>query len=395
MNSSNDISRQLYPFQSRYLKARANHSGGRRTRRDEHTGQMTRTVTNGSNDHKERAVSRTRKPSMREVAQHAGVAMSTVSRVISSHPDVSPDMRERVLRSVRELEYKPDFLAQSLRRGETRSIGFTLTDISNPVIAEIEHGAEEALRNAGYSMLVMNSENTPALDVDNIRFLRSRRVDGLILMPSSERKKATIDVLAELDIPIVVIDRDLPRRLRASAVLTDHRAGVAAAVRHLLDLGHRRIGLISWPLDVRPGRERLAGLRDAYHERGLPDTSVHVVGFSSDDGEKATAALLDLPDAPTAIVVVTSKLLIGCLRALVKRGVRPGDDLALISSDDTPLAELFNPPIAIIVRDNFAIGRVAAELLLRRLNGHDEPETVVLPTTFVPRASCGPPRLSP
>jgi len=355
---------------------------------------MTRTSMSVANGYKERGASQARKPSMRAVAQHAGVAMSTVSRVISSHPDVSAGMRERVLRSVRELGYEPDFLAQSLRRGETRSIGFAVSDISNPVIAEIEHGAEEALRNAGYSMLVMNSENTPARDADNIRFLQSRRVDGLILMPAGERKKAMLGVLAGLEAPIVVIDRDLPRRLRASAVLSDHRAGVAAAGGRLLDLGHRRIGLISWPLDVRPGRERLAGLRDAYQARGLPDTSVHVVGFSPHDGELATAALLDSVDAPTALIAVTNKLLVGCLRALVKRGVRPGHDLALVSSDDVPLTELFSPPIAIIARDNFATGRVAAELLLRRLDGQDEPETVLLPTTFVPRASCSPPRLT-
>jgi len=332
-----------------------------------------------------------RKPSMRQVAAHAGVAMSTVSRVISSHPDVSPLIRERVLQSVRELGYEPDFLAQSPRCGATRSVGFALSDISNPVIAQMEHGAEEALRSAGYSMLVMNSENNPSLDGVHVRFLQSRRVDGLMLLLASECKKTTLDTLVSLDIPIVVIDRDLPKRLRASAVLTDHRPGMAAAAGRLLDLGHRRIALVSWPLDLRPGRERLAGLRAAYQSRGLPDTSIHVVGFLPEQGEEATGAVLDGPDAPTALIAGTNQLLIGCLRALVKRGLRPGADLALVACDDVPLAELFTPPIAIIARDNFATGRIAAELLLRRINGQDEPATIVLPTTFVPRASCGPP----
>jgi LacI family transcriptional regulator len=336
------------------------------------------------------AVHAGRKPSMRQVAELAGVGVSTVSRVISNHPDVSQKMRERVLLAVQELGYEPDFLAQSLRRGATRSIGFALSDITNPVVAQIIHGAEEALRNAGYSLLVMDSERNPALDTEHIHFLHSRHVDGLILLATSERRRATIDALLARDTPVVVIDRDFPKRLRASAVLTDHQSGMAAAAGHLLDLGHRRIGLLSWPLDLRPGRERLAGLRKAYKMRGLPDTSIPipVTGFSAEEGVGATQRLLDLPERPTAIIAGSNQLLIGCLRTLAKNRLRPGIDLALVTYDDIPLAELFTPPLAVIARDNIATGRVAVELLLRRINGHDKPETVILETQFVPRASC-------
>jgi LacI family transcriptional regulator len=329
---------------------------------------------------------------MREVAKEAGVAMSTVSRVISGHPDVSPEMRDRVQQVVAQLGYEPHFLAQSLRRGATFSIGFTLSDIANPVIAQYARGAEMVLRQAGYSMMVMNAENDPALDYAHIRFLQSRRVDGLLLLLASERKRATLDMLAKLQVPLVVIDRDLPKRLRASAVLCDHRAGMAAAVEYLLDLGHRRIALVSWPLDLRPGRERLAGLQEAFTARGLPDTSIQVLGpFTAEEGEQATAALLDSADPPTALIAGTNQLLVGCLRALTKRGLRPGEDLSLVTCDDIPLAELFTPSISTITRDNIAVGRTAAELLLHRLHGRADPETVVLPTTFVPGASCRPP----
>lgn len=334
-----------------------------------------------------------RKPSMRQVAEHAGVAMSTVSRVVSGHPDVSPRMRRRVLLAVQGLGYEPDFLAQSLRRGATLSVGFAISDIANPVIAQMARGAEEALRKAGYSMLLMNSENDPLLEAAHIRFLHSRRVDGMILSVISERKKPTLDALARAEMPLVVIDRDLPKRLRASAVLLNHRHGMAAAAGHLLDLGHRYIGLVSWPLDLRPGRERLAGIRDAYATRGLPDTSMHVAGaLTMEQGEVATGQLLDDENAPTAIIAGANQLLIGCLRAMIKRGIRPGVDLALATCDDLPLAELYAPPIAAVTRDNIAIGRIAAELLLRRLSGHAEPETVILETAFVSRPSCGPPR---
>jgi len=332
-----------------------------------------------------------KRPSMKQVAEYADVGVSTVSRVVSNHPDVSPQMRKRVLLAVQELGYEPDFLAQSLRRGATSSIGFALSDITNPVVAHIVHGAEEVLRNKGYSLLIMDSENNPALDTEHIRFLHSRHVDGLILLATNERRKATIDALLARKIPIVVIDRDFPRRLRASAVLSNHREGMAAAVGHLLDLGHRRIGFVVWPLHLRPGRERLAGLRDAFSTRGLPDTSIPIFGLSTEDGEAATYELLDSPELPTAIIAGSNQLLIGCLRALAKRRLRPGIDMAFVTCDDVPLAELFTPPLAVIARDNAATGRIAAQLLMHRLNGSDEPETVTLETHFVPRASCCPP----
>lgn len=343
-------------------------------------------------ENKEQRTNTGKRPSMRQVADRAGVGVSTVSRVISNHPDVSLKVRERVLLAVRELGYKPDFLAQSLRRGATQSIGFVLSDITNPVVAAIIHGAEEALRNAGYSLLIMDSERNPVLDSEHIHFLQSRHVDGLIFLATSERRKTTIEALTAHNIPVVVIDRDLPKRLHASVVLTDHQSGMAAAAGHLLDLGHRRIGLVTWPLDLRPGRERLVGLRRAYVERNLPDTSIPVTGFTTEQGEAATLELLDVPEKPTAIIAGSNQLLIGCLRAFVKRRLRPGIDIAFVTCDDIPLAELFTPPIAVIQRDNVATGRTAVELLLRRINGREKPETVILETIFQARASCCPPR---
>jgi LacI family transcriptional regulator len=337
-------------------------------------------------------VSAARNPSMREVAKAAGVAMSSVSRVISGHPDVSAEMRVRVQQVVEELGFEPHFLAQSLRRGATFSVGFSLSDIANPVIAQFARGAEAVLRDAGYSMLVMNAENDPALDFAHVRFLQSRRVDGLLLLLASERKRATNDALAKLQMPLVIIDRDLPKRLSASSILCDHRTGMAAAVEHLLELGHRRIALLSWPLDLRPGRERLAGLQQAFAARKLADTSIPVLGlFTAEATEKAAGELLDSANPPTALIAGTNQLLIGALRAIASRGLRVGTDLSVVTCDDIPLAELFTPPIATITRDNILIGRTAAELLLHRMNGRTEPETVTMETTFVPRASCAPP----
>jgi LacI family transcriptional regulator len=301
-------------------------------------------------------------------------------------------MRQRVLRAVEDLHYKPDFLAQSLRTGATRSVGLSLSDISNPVVAEIARGAEDVLRENGYSMLVMNSDNDPSRDEEHIRVLASRRVDGLILSVANERKRGTIDALTQLDIPVVILDRDLPRRVRASAVHSNHRSGMEAAVGYLLDMGHRRIGLLSWPLELRPGRERLAGLKAAYAARNLHDESTVVPGLmSADEAEVATDDLLDANNPPTAVIAGSNQIFIGCLRALHRRGTRVGLDISLVTCDNVPLAELHSPPVATIARDNIETGRRAAELLLRRLTGETEPEVSIEETIFIPRASCASP----
>jgi LacI family transcriptional regulator len=329
-----------------------------------------------------------RRANMREVADLAGVAMSSVSRVLSGHPDVSADMRKRVVDAVAQLGYEPDFLAQSLRRGATLSVGFVVGDISNPLMADIASGAEAVLRRSGYSMLVMNSENDPALDAAHVRFFQSRRVDGMILSLASERKKQTLDLLAQRESAVVVIDRDIPARLGASAVLSDHRAGMDQAMAHLLDRGHRRIALVTGSLVTRPARERLNGMRDAIAGRQLTDETTYLAeSFSTEHGDAATEALLARDPRPTAIIAGGNQLLIGCLRALRRHDVRPGRDIALVTCDDVPLTELYDPPVASISRDSVELGRVAAELLLRRLDRASTPETITLPTHFVARAS--------
>jgi LacI family transcriptional regulator, galactose operon repressor len=335
---------------------------------------------------------------MQEVARRAKVAASSVSRVLSGHPDVSPAMRERVLSAVVELGYQPDFLAQSLRRGASLSIAFIVADISNPLLASIALGAEKVLRSAGYSMLLTNSGSDPELDVAHIRLFLHRRVDGLILSLASERRKAIVDLLADSQVPTVVVDRQLPARARASAVFSDHRTGMLAAANALLDLGHRKIGLVSAPLDILAGRMRLAALREAVAARGLPEDAVMVVAgpFTHEHGRAGTMALLDSPHgAPTALIAGSNQLLSGCLEALQARQLRPGTDVAVIACDDTPLARLYQPPIATITRDTVALGHAAAVLLLRRLRpslpGDADPATVVLDTEFVERASCCPP----
>jgi LacI family transcriptional regulator len=326
---------------------------------------------------------------MREVAQLAGVAMSSVSRVLSGHPDVSAAMQARVLAAVAELGYQPDLLAQSLRRQETMTIGFAVGDISNPLFAQIVATAESHLRGAGYSMLLTNSEASGDLDATHIGLLAQRRVDGIILSLSDERNPETLAALERLDVPVVLLDRDVDVP-GAVHVYTDHRRGMRQAVAHLLDLGHRNIAMISGQA-MRPVRERRAALEACYAERGLPETYTLVDGtFSVDFGARAAGELLSLDDPPTAIIAGGNQLMLGSLRVLHSRGLTLGRDVSFVGCDDIPIGELYEPPIAVVRRDTTAIGRSAAELMLALLGDAESVDDVTLPTEFVARASCGP-----
>jgi LacI family transcriptional regulator len=329
---------------------------------------------------------------MREVADRAQVAMSSVSRVLSEHPDVSTAMRERVLAAVEELGYRPDLLAQGLRRGATHSVGFLVGDIGNPLLAEMVKGAERRLREEGYSLLLSNSERDVELEAEYVRLFSQRRVDGVILSLASETAPATLEALDDLEAPAVLLDRDVAGDHRASLVLTDHRAGMGAAVGHLLDLGHREIGLIAGA-ELRPTRERIAGARDAFAERGIGEGLRIVTGdFTSDHGERGTVELLDRPVPVTALVAGGGQILIGILRTLQRRDLRFPADVSLVTCDDTEITTVLHPPIGAVSRDSLAAGRAAADLLLRRLGPDDSgPETVMLGTRFLARSSCAPP----
>lgn len=329
-----------------------------------------------------------RRPNLRDVAQLAGVAVSSASRVLSDHPDVSPRMRRKVMAAVEQLGYEPDFLAQSLRSGATFSVGFVVRDISSPLLAEIALGAETTLRGGGYYMLVLNSEGDPARDAGHIRLLERRRVDGLLISLADESNPDAIAALQELSVPAVLIDREVGS-LDASAVLADHDAGMQAVVSHLAGLGHRRIGLAAGPLAVRPGRDGAAAFRAACRGFGV-EPLVETGPFSAEHGHAAAGRMLDAELPPTALIAGSNQIFPGVLTVLRERGLTVPTQISLVTFDDLPLLGLLQPPVDVVRRGPQQFGTIAANLLLQRLRGGD-PETVVVPTTFEQRGSSAPP----
>lgn len=330
------------------------------------------------------------RPGMKEVADRAGVAISSVSRVLSGHRDVSAVMRNRVLDAVAALGYEPDILAQSMRTGETMTIGFIVSDISNPLISEIALGAETVLREAGYAMIVVNSMNEPRMELEHISLMNRRRTDGLLLSLADENYATLPGTLDRLSVPVVLVDRHLKGLDPVQMVHSDHRAGMDEALERLHSLGHRSIALINGSLAVRPSRERANAVRRFGKAHSDVQCSVRSGAFTGEFGYAAARELLTDATPPTAIIAGSNQILVGVLRALRELGLSVPSDVSLITCDDSPLAEFMSPALDTIKRDAMQLGIEAASTLLKILRS-EATEPVILPTYFEPRASSAPP----
>lgn len=328
-------------------------------------------------------------PDIREVADYAKVGIGSVSRVLSGHPDVSEAMRKRVMKAVEELGYRPNLVAQGLRRGTTSTIGYVVSDISNYLFSEIALGAEHVLMGAGHAMLILSSISSAGGDSAQIEVLAQRGVDGLILSLQDESDAEILAALERLGRPVVLVDRELPGFEGAAAVLADHASGIELAVRHLMDLGHERIALISGTPSIRPTRERERALF-AMREEGSQFES-YTGAYSNEHGARVASDLLSRDPRPTAIIAGGNQILAGVLAAIRDRGLRVPDDLSMITCDKLALAEFLDPPLATITRDTDEMGRSAGRLVLAALKGQPASE-VTVPVTFEPGRSCAPAR---
>jgi LacI family transcriptional regulator len=335
----------------------------------------------------------TSQPTIKEVAERAQVALSSVSRVVNDHPDVSYRMRERVRRAIHDLGYEPNLIAASLRSGSTNTIGFVVSDIANPLFADITWGAERRLEEAGYSMVLTNSEGQPEREERMARLLRWRRVDGLILSLADESRTETLVELQNFEAPIVLLDRDRTGIPNASAVLADHASGLERATDLLLKLGHRRIALVSGSQAILPGRERLRGFTAAHEHRGLTPRAemIRLGPLTPEFGESSVMELMHQDPRPTALICGGNTILVGALRALRRQNLKVGEDVSLVSCDDVPLAELHYPSITVVDRDTIGMGEIAANLMIERLRSKDaKPRVVTVPTRLVVRDSTTP-----
>jgi LacI family transcriptional regulator len=325
---------------------------------------------------------------IREVAESAGVSYATVSHVINNTRLVSQETRARVLAAMDALNYRPNALARSLRQGRTNTLGLVLPDSANPFFAEISRSIEDEAFKKGYSVFLCNTELDTERELFYVDVLSNKQVDGIIFVAAGDQADS-LDFLVRRNMPVVMIDRDVPN-VEVDAVLTDNKLGGYLATCHLLELGHRRIACIAGPSSITPSAERIIGYRKALEEAGISyDENLIIRGdYHAQSGMEITHSILKMDPRPTAIFCLNDLMALGALRAAAEAGCSVPQDLAVVGYDDLELAHFTNPPLTTIAQPKKEVGAQAISLLVDRISRKSRPPSrLVLPPELIVRRS--------
>jgi len=310
--------------------------------------------------------------SIRDVAKRAGVSVGTVSNVLSESASVSAERRARVLAAIETLDYHPNYIARSLKARSTKTLGLIISDITNPFFPLVVRGAEDCAFSHGYLLITFNTDDQIEREKQVLSVLRSRRVDGVLLVvaPSPDGDVSHIRKTVECGIPIVCLDR-IPPGMALDSVSVDNVAGAQLCVRHMVGRGHRRIGIITGKLTLQTARDRLEGYLAALREAGIePEPDLILEGnFRQDTGYRLGKDLLLLHNRPTALFVCNGMMTVGVIQALEETGFRCPADVAVASFDDLPFSDAFQPHLTSVDQPAYRMGYEGAQLLVGRLQG--------------------------
>lgn len=321
------------------------------------------------------------------------MSVATVSHVLNGTRFVSDPTRERVQQAVATLGYVSNPAAASLRTGRTQTFGLVMSAVMNPYFNEVVTAIEKATVASGYSLLLADHRDEAELEYRSVLNLGTHKVDGLLLQPSADPSRA-IEFLRERSVPTVFVDRFHPGGGADGHdfVGTENHDATVEVVSHLIGHGHRRIGMVSGQAGSSTTEERIAGYRTALDTAGLTYDPALIEPGHSDErlAERATHALLDRDDPPTALFSGNNRMTIGIMKALHTRGIVPPEGIALGVFDDFPWADLFIPRLTCVAQRGEEIGAASVDMLLRRIVQPDlAPETVRFATEFRRRNSCG------
>jgi LacI family transcriptional regulator len=331
--------------------------------------------------------------SIHEVAKLANVSIATVSRTLHNNPRVSPETAARVWQAIRELKYYPNTHARSLASGRSHIVGLIVSDITNPFFPEMVRGFEESASRRGYDTIIASTNYDPSRTATAVRRMIERKVDGVGIM-TSEMDQNLIDEMANRDVPMVFLDVAAPSR-RISNLRIDYVGGINLAVRHLLELGHRRIGFLSGPFELKSARTRhdafiecLGGI-GIFEDARLVEQGNHRI----DGGLAAMQRLLQLDSPPTAVLASNDLTAIGALRGIRNMGLQVPDDISVVGFDDIDLAEFTEPPLTTVRLSRAEIAERALDCLLLNMDfGREGGSEVVIGTNLIVRKSTAPPR---
>ncbi|MFN8531392.1 MAG: LacI family DNA-binding transcriptional regulator [Anaerolineae bacterium] len=337
-----------------------------------------------------------KRTTIRDVARRAQVAPITVSRVVNNSGYIRPETRMRVEAAIQELNYIPNTLAQSLRHQKTNMVALIVTDITNPFWTTVARGVEDVCNSHNVNVIICNTDEQQEKLDNYVNMLMRRQIDGLILVPTEGYNGEILESLLTNQVPSILLDRVLPNWHHHTVVRGDSVTGAYLLTKHLIDLGHRRIMMLSGSSSVSTGLERAEGYQRALREYGItPDPALLSFGkFTLQSGYEITLEMLDhIRPRPTAIVTANNFIAIGAQKALDDRGIDIPGEISLATFDDLPVQVNPRPFLTTITQDPYGMGHQAAQrliMLLTDTNSHPI-EDVVLPFRLIIRASTAPP----
>jgi LacI family transcriptional regulator len=327
---------------------------------------------------------------MEDVARVAGVSTTTVSHVLNGTRPVSELTAERVMAAIDQTGYSQNTIARALARARTQSLGLAISGLANPYFSDLIASVEQAATRARHTLLLGDTHDDPEHELQMVRALVERRVDGLLLAPSAGAREHALRYLAGQSLPVVLLDRFADASL--DQIGSENVEPTAQLVDHLAACGHTRIGMVIGSAQLSTTLERLAGYELGLERNGLVfEPALIAEGGSRRDGAgPATRRLLALPEPPTALISGNNAMTIGVMEALKGLSLRVPDEIALVAFDDFEWAEFFSPRLTVIAQPTGELGEQAVQLLLSRLEDRTlEPREVRLPAQFVHRDSCG------
>jgi LacI family transcriptional regulator len=325
-----------------------------------------------------------------DVARRAGVSVSTVSHVVNGTRKVRHETASLVREAIEATGFRPNGLARSLKRASSESVGIVMSVISNPYFADIVCAIESECARLGLMVFLCDSQDDPEQELKVVEALHRRRVDGVILAPSPDRRRRAAAYLESNGIPFVVVDRLAGGGVDQVGVR--NKSAMQQLVAHLISHGHRRIGFVAGQNGFSTARERAEGYRAALRAAGVPfDGRLFVAGAANTrDAASSVRRFFELEEPPTALATGNNMTTIGAMHALRDLGLRAPQDVALAGFDDFEWADYFEPRLTVVAQPCEEIGREAASLLIERIKRNDGPRrTIRLNARLVIRASCG------
>lgn len=336
-----------------------------------------------------------KKATLKDIAKESGVSIKTVSRALNDYPDINRKTKARILEIAKKRDYSPNLLAKSLRDNKSYTIGYIISDTMNEFFWDVAYAIESEFKKYKYGILTSFSNNNPSVELEALKLLISRQVDGIILASIGSNCEFIREIIEKLNIPVVVIDNKV-KGLKCNVVLHDNINGAYLLTKHLIEHGHKEIACISGPQNETSGKRRIEGYIKALQEFNLKthDDFLKISDWTISGGYQAALQLFKAKQKkPAAVFICNSVMALGSLKALRELDLKVPQDVALVSFDSLNFIEATNPALTTLERSDYKIGEAAAKLLyeniLDRDNSKKEVKEIYIETGLSIRESCG------